>query len=477
MLDTVEVKEFQDDYCLITIKYNTGAYIDYKIDIESLKNEDEDAPGRAIHAAISLGKQVFDFHREDGFTEELDYRSLIMTLAKVLDNYSELYMQEEAEEEEASSDLNEEEPEQPYPEDLEDLDESDEFDNLEYLNHLGELTKERNKEPPLFDEEKFRRLYPSLDEKKENDLKIQKIHDALSGSPEYKEYTEEYIDGMQKIFDMYPNFKEYSDIFIPPKELLGIRTDRVIRMDNILIVGKPSCGKSSFVNRICEIYKNFYRISLGNGSVNFTLMGDDKGYDKSDCGDILRSMFKKDDAPIANPLVILDEIDKVSYSSGLASDFSGTFSILLEKNNAKYFSDNFFKVEVDASNINYIAIANDISGIPEHVLSRFPIKIFVRDYTEEEIETIVLDNQYREWIDKNKICVNAVPPVIPKKTRKLIFECSHGHPREVPAVLTRIAVKSIKNSFASFRLPEKAANEMRCLFDSGNQSKSRKIGF
>lgn len=474
MVDSFEIKEFHDDYFILTISYGSEVFIDHRIDIQGVKNEVlSNYHSGEIDSLVLSGFVLLRhfFHCYDEYVDSvIDYSSLLRAIEEVIKNYGDLYIPEDSE---TSSDCGDDEVEA-EENDCEEGDEVNEpdFDAFAFL--LKDPDEEKNS---LFDEKKFCRFYPSLDDSKENDKKVKKIHDALSGEPEFKEYTEEFIDEMRKLFSMYPNFKEYENCFIPSKELLSIRTDKIIRMDNILIVGNPSCGKSSFINRMCEIYKNFYRISLGNGSVNFTLMGGDKGYDKSECGDILRSMFKVEDAPIANPLVVLDEIDKICYSGGTDRDFSGTFSILLEKNNAKYFSDNFFKVEVDASNINYIAIANDISGIPAHVLSRFPTKIFVRDYTEEEIETVVLNNQYKEWLDRNKISNDSVPPSIPERTRKLIFECSHGHPREVPAVLAKIVEKSIKDSFASLTLPEKEENEIRLLFNPANLSKNRKIGF
>lgn len=333
----------------------------------------------------------------------------------------------------------------------------------------------------LFSIDEFNRFYPTLDTNKENDKIINSIKESLSGVPYYKEYTEEHIQKMKNLFAKYPNFKEFEEIFIPSNEVLSLKLDKKILMGNILIIGEPSCGKSSFVNQLCEIYGYYYRTSLGSGSVNFTLTGNDKGYEKSNCGDILRSLFKKDGHPIANPLVILDEIDKADYGWGGDRDLSGTFSVLLEKNNAKHFADNFFKVEVDASHINYIAIANDISKIPAHILSRFPIKLDIRNYTKEEIKSVVIENQYKNWISDNSINSKLVPEHIPEKTKELIFELSHGRPREVPSVLSQIAAKSIcktnESVYASFSPDENNTRELRKLFESGNLGNSRKIGF
>ena len=335
----------------------------------------------------------------------------------------------------------------------------------------------------LFSLKDFNRIYPNLDLSKDNDKVLEEIRSSLVGIPYYVEYTGDYIQAIKDLIAKYPNFKEYEDIFIPNEDLLGLRTDKIINMPNILIVGEPSCGKSSFVNQLCEIYKYYFRTSLGSGGVNFALTGEDKGYSQSGCGDVLRSMFVRDcGQPVANPLFILDEIDKGEYGTGHDRDLSGAFSVLLEPNNAKHFSDHFFKVEVDASHINYIAIANDINKIPSHVLSRFPIKLHVRNYTKDEIENVVLQNQYEKWLKDNSYNPARMSREIPDVTKSLIYELSHGQPREVPAVLSSIAEKSIcKNGkgeiYVNFFLNESKVKELKQMFEQNPSENRKRIGF
>ncbi|WP_294428042.1 AAA family ATPase [uncultured Treponema sp.] len=436
---------------------------------------------------LSIAKKAVALLDNNDLSDETKYEQLATLLVQFaftctnISNSEETYTIEESDEAPTEED---------YTED-QDFDESDEPNDYlqEAIREANEVMQEEERtenqdsaeHDSLFSIDEFNRIYSSLDTTKENDKNISSIKESLSGVPYFKEYTEEHIQKMKDLFEKYPNFKEYEEIFIPSKEVLSLKTDKKILMSNILIIGEPSCGKSSFVNKLCEIYGYYHRTTLGSGSVNFTLTGGDKGYDKSNCGDILRSLFKKDGHPIANPLVILDEIDKADYGYGGDRDLSGAFSVLLEKNNAKHFADNFFKVEVDASHINYIAIANDISKIPAHILSRFPIKLNIRNYTKEEIKSVVIENQYKDWITDNSINTKLVPEHIPEKTKELIFELSHGRPREVPSVLSQIAAKSIcqKNEcvIASFSLDENNTRELRKLFESESFGNNRKIGF
>lgn len=295
-----------------------------------------------------------------------------------------------------------------------------------------------------YNKEKFAALYPTLHFSKDNERRILEIKNQLEGNQVNVEYTPELISEMNHVFDSYPNFEDLREVILPDEELLCLKNSRVIKLPNILIYSEPGCGKSSLLLKICDIYKHYYRISMGTGSVAFTLGGNDKGYTESDCGSILKSMFSNGDGPVMNPLVILDEIDKANYTNKNDSDLSGILAEILEKNNAKHFVDNFFGVEVDASNINYIALANDITKLPDFVLSRFPIKIKIRPYTEEELKTVVLDNQYEQWININNINKELVPAKLIKQTRNLIAKCSHNHPREVDNVLSEIAKMTLR---------------------------------
>lgn len=349
---------------------------------------------------------------------------------------------------------------------------------------LGEIIQIKNQENnsdnnifTAYNKRDFETLYNKLDSKDENYSKIYKIKEKLEGKPFYIEYNTKIINKLNELFEKYPNFDSLKERIVPKKNLLSIKKDKSINFPNILIYGDAGCGKSSLIISLCELYEFYSRNSMGSGSVNFTLTGNDKGFSKSDCGCIIKSMFSRGKGPIMNPLIILDEIDKANFSNREDSDFSGVFAELLEKNNAKHFKDNFFAVEVDASHINYIAIANDISKIPDYILSRFPVKLKIRQYTPKEIKTVVLDNIYEQWIEDNNFNKDLLPEYIPDSTRELISECCNNQPRNIPAILSQIANYTYKEyngkSYIDLITTNSISDKIRNSFKYNNHS----IGF
>lgn len=332
----------------------------------------------------------------------------------------------------------------------------------------------------LYNQEQFNLLYHNMSSSDDNSKKIQNIKRKLEGGPVYVEYTPELISSMTEIFKNYPNFEKLKKFILPDMNLLSIKNDNIIRLPNILLYSKPGCGKSSLIQKLCEIYKYSIKVAMGNGNVCFTLTGSDKNYTPSDCGSILKSMFSRGEGPVLNPFIIFDELDKANFIDRRDTDFSGFFAELLEKNNAKHFVDNFFQVEVDASNINYIALANDISKIPDFILSRFPVKIEIQPYTEEELKSNVLDNLYKEWIKENNIKENCVPESLENQTRDLILECCHNQTREIDNVLTEIAKATIRIKdnliVADFKPTEAECIELKKLFCTEKQ-RTERLGF
>ena len=342
------------------------------------------------------------------------------------------------------------------------------YQNLTYMDYLEMEEEDSSEEFTLFNKEKFEALYNQMDPKNEHYKTIQNIKDKLTGSPVWAEYTQDFITKMEEVFSSYPNFSELKNIIIPGKAFLSLKKDNKISFSNVLIYGEPGCGKTSLLQKLCDLYKYSERISMGNGNSCIALSGSDKKYSPSDCGTILKSMMSRGSGPIGNPLVILDELDKTNFTDRGDSDFSGTFAELLEKNNAKHFTDNFFEVDVDASRINYIATANDISKIPDFILSRFPIKIKIRQYTPEELKSTVIINQYNDWINKNCMDRAKLPQTIEESTKDLIIECSHNHPREIENVLTEIAKLTVREDhsvpYADFKPTEDERHKLMNMF-------------
>jgi ATP-dependent Lon protease len=176
------------------------------------------------------------------------------------------------------------------------------------------------------------------------------------------------IPAMDHLYDELPNFHAALD---DVKRQLALCQDSrdALEIAPMLLLGPPGIGKTHFAREIAQLLgTGMGFVSMSSLTAGWVLSGASSQWKGARPGKVFETLV---DGAYANPVMVVDEIDKARGEH--AYDPLGALYSLLEHDTAHDFTDEFAEVAIDASQVIWVATANDERAIPEPILNRMSI--------------------------------------------------------------------------------------------------------
>jgi ATP-dependent Lon protease len=173
---------------------------------------------------------------------------------------------------------------------------------------------------------------------------------------------------MAHLYEELPNFAEVLDDVRRQLALCHDSRD-ALEITPMLLLGPPGIGKTHFAREVSQLLgTGLGFISMSSLTAGWVLSGASSQWKGARPGKVFETLVE---GQYANPVMVVDEIDKARGEH--AYDPLGALYSLLEHDTAQCFTDEFAEVAIDASQLIWVATANDERAIPEPILNRMNV--------------------------------------------------------------------------------------------------------
>jgi len=226
----------------------------------------------------------------------------------------------------------------------------------------------------------------------------------------------------------------------------------------LCLVGLVGTGKTTFGYSLAEAMKRkFARIPFGGMGSALDLRGQSRLHPDSEPGQIIKSLKR---VAVNNPVILLDEIDRVSQES--RSDIMGVLVELLDPEQNEFFTDHYIDYPFDLSDILFVATCNNTTHISTAVLDRMEI-LQMPSYSDRE--KIIIGREYllpkvmaETGLKRENLEIS--PELWSKIVRPLGFDAGmRSLERTIEGICRKIAKKVVKGEGQFFRITEENVKE------------------
>ena len=278
----------------------------------------------------------------------------------------------------------------------------------------------------------------------------------LDKGPERFQVKPSGLPAMDHLYDELPNFHEVLDDLRRQLALCADSRD-ALELTPMLLLGPPGVGKTHFAREIAQMLgTGMGFISMSSMTAGWVLSGASSQWKGARPGKVFETLV---DGQYANPVMVVDEIDKAGGEH--AYDPLGSLYSLLEHDTAGSFTDEFAEVPIDASQVIWVATANDARSLPDPILNR--VNVFEIEMPDEAAARHIATRLYRsiradhDWGQRFD----------PEPSEAVLGPLSHLAPREMR--------RALMTAFGNAKLDGRYTLEARDLPD--HASKRTAMGF